>query len=192
VRLGSFACVAIIVVAASCQPASRSVSEMTSDVRGKSWSVFLVCDPAWLKREAAEDLLRLYNAYLSVVVAANENHVPLWPFRDDRPERAAAIDPSKGRQSCDALRLKSENGPFVIVTTQPPDSVASSSPRVSLGFGDRRASEITTALMALSERVMDEHPSRVAAGSTEWWEAWKRISRWMDGRFPGVRMSVQP
>jgi hypothetical protein len=165
---------------------------MTSDVRGKSWSVFLVCDPAWLKREAADDLLRLYNAYLGVVVAANETHVPLWPFRDDGPARATAIDPSKGRESCDALGLKSQDGPFVIVTTTPPDSIAPSSPRVSLGFGDQRAREIITVLMALSERVMDEHPSRVAAGSTEWWQAWKRISRWMDGRFRGVTMSVQP
>src|SRR3989442_41902 len=181
-----------MMVGASCQPASGPPTDMTSGATGKSWSVFLVCDPAWLKREAVDDLIRLYNAYLSVVVAANENHVPLWPFRDEEPRRASAIDPSKGRQSCDALKLEPRDGPFVIVTTTPPDSIAPSTPRVSLGFGDRRADEITTALMALSERVIDERPSRVAAGSTEWWRTWKRISRWMNGRFPGVTMSVQP
>ena len=41
-----------------------------------TWSVFLVCDPTWLQAEGKTDRTTLYNAYLNLVVTANESDAP--------------------------------------------------------------------------------------------------------------------
>jgi len=54
-------------------------------VQFTSWSLFLICDPAWLRSESKVDLLALYNAYLSLVTAADESDAPLWAFSSATP-----------------------------------------------------------------------------------------------------------
>jgi len=47
-----------------------------------SWSLFLVCDPAWLRSEGKPELLALYKAYLNLVTTANESDAPRSSPRD--------------------------------------------------------------------------------------------------------------
>jgi hypothetical protein len=42
-----------------------------------SWSLFLICDPVWLRSESEADLFAVYNAYLSLVTAADPSHAAL-------------------------------------------------------------------------------------------------------------------
>jgi len=209
--LSAFMCCSILLSAVACTNAPVRVS--TSErapviepvprthqypsgeiVRFTTWSLFLVCDPTWGSVEEREDLIRLYTAYINIGIAANKDHAPLWPFRVTPGGDASEIDPSKSRPYCEALRLDPSHAPFVIITAHPPDSIGPSDPKILLSFGNRRGQDITTMLLALSERMGDQDLAKTKAGSREWWLAWGKVSNWMRcrfWRFRGATMSVQ-
>lgn len=158
----------------------------------KSWSLFLTCDPAWLQSESRADLLLLYNAYLALVMAADETHAPLWAFAGATGWRADEIDPVRTEPYCRALKLSSTSGPFIVITAHPPDSIHAAHPKVLLGLGSRSAKEIAASLLALEERISKHGVSASTAGSREWWALWQKLAGRASGRVSGIAVSVHP
>ena len=156
-----------------------------------SWSMFLVCDSTWLQSEGKTDLVALYNAYLILVVTANENDAPLWAFPKTSGWRAEEIDPVWSKPYCESLGLSTHASPVVVITVHPPDTIKPSDAKVLLAFGQRRRRDIARMLTRLAERTAEERLGDARAGSAEWWSTWGRLSAWARSHLSGVTLSVQ-
>jgi hypothetical protein len=160
-------------------------------VRFTSWSLFLICDPAWLRSESKADILALYNAYLSLVTAADESHAPLWAFSSATPWRATEIDPLQTKPYCDSLAVIPRQGPFLVITVHPPETISPPDAKVLVAFGGQRAAAITRSLMTLVDQATDGGPFDARVGSREWWRRWEHLSIWSRRRLPGTTILVQ-
>jgi hypothetical protein len=138
------------------------------------------------------DLLALYNAYLSLVTTANESDAPLWAFSSATPWRADSIDPLHTKPYCDSLGLTPRQGPFVVITVHPPETIRRSDAKVLLGFGDQGATAIARSLIALADEAADKGLADAPAGSRGWWRAWEKLSVWARRRLAGTTMIVEP
>ena len=184
---------AVDIAFAADQPIPRSHPYANGKtVNFTSWSLFLVCDPAWLRSQGKSDLLALYKAYLNLVTTANESDAPLWAFSSATPWRADEIDPLQTKPYCDSLGLTPHQRSFVVITVHPPDTIGPSDAKVLLGFGGQRATAIARSLIALADQAADQGLPEARAGSREWWRAWERVSVWSRRRLPGTTMVVQP
>jgi len=156
-----------------------------------SWSLFLICDPAWLQPESKADIVALYNAYLSLVTAADERHAPLWAFSSATPWRATEINALQTKPYCDSLGVTPRQGPFLVITVHPPETISPPDAKILLAFGGQRATAIARSLMTLVDHATDGGHFDALVGSDEWWRRWESLSIWSRPRLPGTTMLVQ-
>lgn len=179
----------VIFVSAACIRSPADTKHGTDSVTlSKTWSLFLICSPEWLNRQTPEELVRLYNAYLSVATASDDRNIPLWPFKAVSGGRAQDIDAAKSRPYCESLNLS--DGPFVVITATPPDALKRSVPKVLIAFNGADAEAINATLLRLSERLIDKQLDDAPPGSSGWWTAWEEVSTWARSSIRDTNISI--
>src|SRR5262245_54112914 len=102
----------------------RATLEPTTEIPRsyKSWSLFLVCNPAWIVHNADKGINELFRQYKAFGDAIGPNHLAVW-FWKKPAEPATADNTDIGRSSayCAKYKLKPSETPQVLVTTKYPD-----------------------------------------------------------------------
>jgi len=89
-----------------------------------SWSLFLICNPAWLLQENQAKLQDLYRQFRAFGRAIGPKHLAVW-FWERSPGGATPalgeyVDVDRSSQYCDSLRLLPSQSPHVVVMTTYP------------------------------------------------------------------------
>lgn len=90
----------------------------------ETWSLFLICNPAWASPDAYERLESMWRAFVGFGRAIGDDHLAVWFWR--RPPRWGTedlvddVDVERATRWCDLYDLRPSESPHVLVTTTYP------------------------------------------------------------------------
>jgi hypothetical protein len=89
----------------------------------ESWSLFLICNPAWIVQNRDEGIVALFEQYRAFGDAIGPRNLAIWFWKEPAPEPSAELtDVSRSSEYCERFKLLPSNSPYVLVTTQYPDA----------------------------------------------------------------------
>jgi hypothetical protein len=89
----------------------------------ESWSLFLVCNPAWIVQNRDEGIATLFDQYRAFGDAIGPKNLTIWFWKEPAPEPTAELtDISRSSEYCERFKLLPSKSPYVLVTTQHPDA----------------------------------------------------------------------
>lgn len=88
----------------------------------ESWSLFLICNPAWIVRQQDEGIRDLFGQYKAFGDAIGPSNLAIWFWKEPAPEPSANLtDVSRSSEYCGRFKLLPSKSPYVLVTTRHPD-----------------------------------------------------------------------
>lgn len=88
----------------------------------RSWSLFLVCNPAWILRNGDEGIANLFWQYKAFSDAIGPENLAIWFWKEPAAEPSAELtDTSRSSEYCQRYKLLPSKSPYVLVTTRHPD-----------------------------------------------------------------------
>lgn len=155
----------------------------------KSWSLFLICNPAWVVPEGASNLESLYSQFQAFGGVLGPEHVAVWFWSrewswDEQEELHTAVDVVRSSAFCSLLDLPLGDSPYVVVTTEyPGEARVSTYPETFhkpenfyvLALNGVPASEATELLTRLANQIVAERLTEVDLGSEGYWRRWQQI-----------------
>jgi hypothetical protein len=183
-------------------PRDEPIPREAGGVRFKSWSLVLVCNPAWLLTENLTALLNLYRQFEAFGTVIGPTHVAVWFWeRSDSPQMvekllkgepglpgpqaeitpARFIDANRSSQYCAKFRLLPSESPHVLVTTTYPSLTAPVGDHWILTLNGADSTEITALLTTLADQLLVQNLDQTKLGSKEWWGRWLRSFRTIRG-----------
>lgn len=91
----------------------------------ESWSLFLICNPAWIVQHRDEGIGSLFDQYKIFGDAIGPRNLAIWFWKEPALEPSAELtDVSRSSEYCGKFKLLPSKGPYVLVTTQHPDAQA--------------------------------------------------------------------
>ena len=105
---------------------SQALFEVTPTVEiphaYSSWSLFLVCNPAWINENGDKGVAELFNQYRAFGRAIGPKNLAIWFWK--KPATKATADNTDVERSssyCEDYKLLPSEGPHVLVTTRYPN-----------------------------------------------------------------------
>lgn len=131
----------------------------------KTYSLFLICNPAWLDPSSSTGLTDLYHQFQSFGRSIGDDQAAVWFWKTTvNPgwEKVAApadvIDVERSINFCKAWNLKPSDGPYIVVTSARPDEqhLSRGLPDDSAIFklGGMKPSEISSLLEKLTDSLL--------------------------------------
>lgn len=144
------------VVAARGQDAARVVSTGPVPRDGyKTWSLFLVCNPAWATSERQQDLAKLYERFKAFGDAIGDHNLAVWfSTRGTLKTNSPELDAVRSARYCRTLRLKPSLGPYLVITASYPDEAAMPNERAVFELGGLGPTEISGLLGKLADDLL--------------------------------------
>jgi hypothetical protein len=141
-----------------------------------SWSLFLVCDPAWLLPGQEATLRDLQVRYRAFGDTTGPSHAAVW-FESVVAGRQVTGSADVGRnvEYCRKFQLVPSEGPHVVVTTIHPDQWKPGDSKILLAFAGRSAQDIQGQLSRLNDQIAAQQLSQKELDSVAWWSAWTEI-----------------
>lgn len=93
----------------------------------ESWSLFLVCNPTWLRPDQNEKLLELWLNFNSFGRAIGRDHVAIWFWNSSSPDfenLSEHLDVQRHAFYCQSFGLLPTESPHIVVTLMHPDEAA--------------------------------------------------------------------
>lgn len=119
----------------------------------RSWSLFLICNPTWLKNSSSPKIADLYDAFLGFGRATGRYHAAIWFWKTPTPKfpiLAEYVDDSRSTDYCTKFGLSPKESPHIVLTTEYPDpSEPLDKPPVVIALNDLPAASIDTLLTVL-------------------------------------------
>jgi hypothetical protein len=89
----------------------------------ESWSLFLICNLAWIDQNRDEGIGTLFDQYRTFGDVIGPRNLAIWFWKEPAPEPSAELtDVSRSSEYCTRFKLLLSEGPYVLVTTQHPDA----------------------------------------------------------------------
>jgi hypothetical protein len=102
----------------------------------KTWSLFLVCNPAWATSEREQDLAKLYESFKAFGDAIGDTNLAVWfSTRGTLQTTSPELDAARSARYCRALQLKPSLGPYLVITDSYPDEAAMPNDRAVYELG---------------------------------------------------------
>src|SRR5580700_9033693 len=88
----------------------------------KTYTLFLVCNPAWLDPAKNSGLYNLYVQFLAFGRAIGDDNAAVWFWKSNGYERSDArlaqiVDVERSVRFCQAWKLKPSEGPHLVITS---------------------------------------------------------------------------
>jgi hypothetical protein len=156
-------------------------SPATKPAEYLSWSLFLICNNAWLKDQSSPQIRGLYNEFMGFGRAIGQHHAAVWFWTktpaniNESPNLADAVDANRSQAFCQKFGLDPGEGPHVVVTTVYPDLNADVGQPVILRLGGMSPQNIEAVLGTLTRQVTN---SKLAQGELDrqtWTRGWTQI-----------------
>jgi hypothetical protein len=134
----------------------------------KSWSLFLVCSPAWILENGDKGLAQLYNQFFAFGSAIGPNNLAIW-FRNG-PGEPTTANTDFGRNSayCVKYKLLPSDSPHVLVTTHYPDDPEPGD-RFIVSLGGLDAHNSALALTKLADQLLVTGLNQSGLDSSDQW-----------------------
>jgi hypothetical protein len=88
----------------------------------KSWSLFLVCNPAWIVENGDKGIAELFRQYKAFGESIGPKNLAIWFWNKPAATPTADnTDISRSAVYCEKYKLLPSESPHVLVTTQHPD-----------------------------------------------------------------------
>ncbi len=104
---------------------AQALEEVTPTVsisRGfDSWSLFLICNPAWLVENGDRGIGELFSRYKAFGDAIGPKNLAIWFWKKRGIPTADNTDVSRSSEYCGRYKLLPSDAPYVLVTTHHPD-----------------------------------------------------------------------
>jgi hypothetical protein len=95
-------------------------SEIPQDY--SSWSLFLVCNPAWIIQSGDKGVAELFNQYKAFGHAIGPKNLAIWFWKEPAATATAAnTDTDRSSTYCEKYKLLPSESPHVLVTTRYPN-----------------------------------------------------------------------
>ena len=120
----------------------------------RSWSLFLICNPAWIVQNGETGIPELYRQYKAFGDAIGPRNLAIWFWKQSANAPSADLtDVSRSSQYCEKYKLLPSESPFVLITTQYPDE-ANVGDRYIVKLGGLDAKESALALAKLTDQIL--------------------------------------
>jgi hypothetical protein len=150
-----------------------------------SWSLFLVCNSAWLRLEKQRNLQDLYVEFQAFGRAIGPTHLAIWfwesslPTRLLPPENVPAlseyIDVNRSSRYCARFGLLPSKSPHVLVTTiHPDDPRAIVGNKVILELDGTTSLDTQILLLKLADQLVVQGLNQAELDSEAYWRTWRR------------------
>jgi hypothetical protein len=148
----------------------------------KTWSLFLVCTPAWFTKNQDPRLLELYRHFAAFGRAIGPDHLAVWFARSDKTELtprmlASEYDSDRAAKFCRQYGLSPRTAPHVVVTREYPEPDQAPSDYLTLSLGNADAATTGKLLVALTEQIWSAEPNQDALADAEWWHWMEQLMR---------------
>lgn len=141
----------------------------------KTYSLFLICNPAWLDPAKSAGLTELYQQFQAFGRSIGDDQAAIWFWRttvqkgwENHLAPADAIDVERSVRFCKAWKLKPSDGPFLVITSARPDetNLSQGLPDGSAVFqlGNLNPTQITSLLGKLTDALLLD--GKVVASTT--------------------------
>jgi hypothetical protein len=139
-----------------------------------SWSVFLICNPAWLRDAKTSSVASLFDRFLAFGRALGRDHAAVWFVKKQQTARGGAatldsLDIDRNVAYCNSLKLEREDSPHVIVTTTYPDIKRGIVDNVKASLSGMTPESIEALLTTLATQIGNEKLDQEAINSRAWW-----------------------
>lgn len=119
-----------------------------------SWSLFLVCNPAWIIRSGDTGVRELYGEFSAFGRSIGDNNVAVWFWKNPKlAETANNTDIERSITYCKKYKLLPSEGPHVLVTTGHPDD-PNPGDRVVVRLNGLAANESVQVLAKLADQLV--------------------------------------
>ena len=142
-----------------------------------SWSLFLVCNPAWIHNENRERLLDLYHQFEAFGKAIGGKNLAVWFWKHNVKSDTSLtdnVDVERCSQYCAKFKLLPSEGPHIVVTTTLPDLGTDVGNYFVLTLNNSRSSDITALLNKLTDQIVVQGLNQAALDSEQYWCTWQR------------------
>jgi hypothetical protein len=124
-----------------------------------SWSLFLICNNAWLKDQSSPQIRGFYNEFMGFGRAIGQHHAAVWFWTktpaniNENTNLADAVDANRSQAFCQKFGLNPGESPHVVVTTVYPDLGADIAQPVILRLGGMSPQNVEAVLGTLTRQV---------------------------------------
>lgn len=185
--------VAVILLTAACVlvPTSEAVAQDAVTVFApepipeeyRSWSLFLICNPAWALPESDEQLEMLFRRFDAFGEAIGPGHAAVW-FWSHPPEGrlSKSLDMLRSAAFCEKHGLLPSRSPHILFTTDYPgagdldaypETFRDLSNSYVIELAGASADEITLLLTRLADRILVPDAPLPEPGSERFWRGWQ-------------------
>jgi hypothetical protein len=124
----------------------------------KTWSLFLICNPAWLTPDKNKSLLSLYEQFREFGRTIGSDHLAVWfwtarAYYDD-PNLASKVDVERSVRFCKAFNLKPSESPQIVITSTYPDLTHPPKEFAAFRLADMSPTDISGLLAKLSDQLL--------------------------------------
>lgn len=141
----------------------------------KSWSLFLICNPAWLLKENSQMVWGLLERFEAFGKSIGKDHLAVW-FWQSKPRQgmpvADFLDVDRSSQYCDKYGLLPSESPHVLVTTTYPHLTTPVKDYSFLALNGINPDGIMRLLNTLADQLKVQGLQQKELGSRVWWETW--------------------
>jgi len=150
----------------------------------KTWSLFLISNPAWALPESGHKIKVLFERFKAFGNSIGPEHLAVW-FWSRQPEGdfVGALDVMRSSAFCTRYELPPGKSPYILITTDYPgsgtltdypESIRKLDNYFLLELGDASAQEITDLLVDLSDQLLAENLDALDPNSEDFWRAVQR------------------
>jgi hypothetical protein len=141
----------------------------------KTWSLFLVCNPAWLGDDTASKMrmTALHSAFLGFGGSLGTQNAAIWFTKAGGSP--TDYDSDRAGDYCQTYGLKSNRSPYIIVSSDYPTASGAPGDFVAVSLVGLDTDNVLTLLGQLSDKVKASQLNPDTIGSDRYWRGWVQI-----------------
>jgi hypothetical protein len=141
----------------------------------KTWSLFLVCNPAWLGDDAASKtrMATLHSAFLGFGRSLGSQNAAVW-FTTSAGT-PADYDADRASDFCETYRLESNRSPYIVVSGDYPTTVGAPGDFISVSLVGLDADNVLKLLGQLSDLIRVAQLDRAKMDADRYWRGWAQV-----------------
>lgn len=149
----------------------------------KSWTIFVVCRPDWVGDN--KSLSNLKENFFKFGTAIGKDNSAVW---FDRANGEYDFDVSA--EICGSLKLDSSLSPYLITTTDWPQSASDIKKKIMVSFGKSDPETVNEIITVITTQVLTQEFDQAKTNTAIWWVKWNAIGRQIVGALSPVMRCV--
>lgn len=139
----------------------------------ETWSLFLICNPAWASPDAYERIETMWRAFTGFGRAIGDDHLAVWFWRRaprwGGEELVEDVDVERATRYCDLYDLLPSRSPHVLVTTSYPTLEERVEEYGTVELAGAEPGEITQFMISLADALYADDLARLDPQTETFW-----------------------